>query len=227
MGEAYIWEDQDKMTDTTLIIGNKNYSSWSLRGWLAVKTSGLTFEEKIVPLFEDNHAETMARETPASKVPVLIHNGYTIWESLAIAEYVAELKPEAKMWPDDAGSRAEARSIACEMLSGFTGLRSQYHMNCRKIISNTEPTDACKADIARIQKIWQDCLTKHGGPFLFGEFSIADIMYAPVVSRFKTYQVQADETIQAYMDAILGLSAMQEWYAAAEVETWVIEEEEY
>jgi glutathione S-transferase len=215
------------MTEATLIIGNKNYSSWSLRGWLAVKMSGLEFEEKLVPLFEDNHADTMARETPAGKVPVLLHNGNTIWESLAIAEYVAELNPAAKMWPLEAGRRAEARSIACEMLSGFTGLRSQYHMNCRKIFSNIAPTEACASDINRIQTIWGNCLTKHDGPFLFGEFSIADIMYAPVVSRFKTYAVPVDDTIQTYMDAVLDLPDMQDWYAAAEAEPWVIEEEEY
>ena len=214
------------MTEATLIIGNKNYSSWSLRGWLAVKMSDLEFEEKLVPLFEDNHADTMARETPAGKVPVLLHNGNTIWESLAIAEYVAELNPAAKMWPLDAGRRAEARSIACEMLSGFTGLRSQYHMNCRKVFPGIEATEACANDIARIQTIWRDCLTKHDGPFLFGEFSIADIMYAPVVSRFKTYAVPVDDTIQTYMDAVLDLPDMQDWYAAAETEPWVIEEEE-
>ncbi len=215
------------MTDATLIIGNKNYSSWSLRGWLAVKRSGLEFEEKLVPLFEDNHADTMARETPAGKVPVLIHDGNTIWESLAIAEYVAELKPEVKMWPQDAGMRAEARSISCEMLSGFTGLRSQYHMNCRKIYPDIAPTEACANDIARIQDNWGKCLSDHGGPYLFGAFSIADIMYAPVVSRFKTYQVPVGGAIQTYMDTILALPDMQDWYTAAEAETWVIEEEEY
>ncbi len=215
------------MSNATLIIGNKNYSSWSLRGWLAVKTSGLEFEEKLVPLFEDDHAKTMASETPAGKVPVLIHDGNWVWESLAIAEYVAELKPAAKMWPEDAALRAEARSISCEMLSGFTGLRSQYHMNCRKIFPGIEATEACANDIARIQAIWRDCLAKSSGPFLFGAFSIADIMYAPVVSRFKTYQVPVEGAIQAYMETILALPALQEWYAAAEAETWVIEEEEY
>ena len=214
------------MAKATLIIGNKNYSSWSLRGWLACKMSGLDFDEKFVPLFEDDHAATMARETPASKVPVLIHNGTTIWESLAIAEYVAELNPAAKMWPEEAGQRAEARSIACEMLSSFTGLRSQYHMNCRKIFADIAPTAACQSDIARIQKIWADCLGNSSGPFLFGTFSIADIMYAPVVSRFKTYAVPVDTNIQTYMNTILALPDMQAWYAAAEAEEWIIEEEE-
>ena len=215
------------MTVATLKIGNKNYSSWSLRGWLAVKMSGLEFDEKIVPLFEANHAETMARETPASKVPVLLHDGSKIWESLAIAEYVAELKPEAKMWPENAMLRAEARSISCEMLSGFTGLRSQYHMNCRKVFPDIAPTEACQSDIARIQNIWLDCLSKSSGPFLFDAFSIADIMYAPVVSRFKTYEVPVSDTIQAYMDTLLSLPDMQDWYTAAEAEEWIIEEEEY
>lgn len=215
------------MTDATLIIGNKNYSSWSLRGWLAVKMSGLDFKEKVIPLFEADHDETMARETPAGKVPVLLHDGNQVWESLAIAEYVAELNPAAKMWPEDAAMRAKARAISCEMLSGFTGLRSQYHMNCRSSFPDIAPTQATLTDIARIKAIWTDCLAKSGGPFLFGNFSIADIMYAPVVSRFKTYDVKVDDTLGSYRDAILALPDMQDWTAAAEAEEWVIEEEEY
>ena len=113
------------------------------------------------------------------------------------------------------------------MLSGFTGMRSQYHMNCRKIFPDIEPTEACASDIARIQKIWTDCLNIHNGPYLFGELSIADIMYAPVVSRFKTYEVPVDDTLQTYMDTVLALPDMQDWYAAAKAETWIIEEEEY
>ncbi len=215
------------MSKAILIIGNKNYSSWSLRGWLAVKTAGLEFEEKLIPLFEDNHAETMATETPASKVPVLLHDGNIIWESLAIAEYVAELNPSAKMWPADAAKRAKARAISCEMLSGFTGLRSQYHMNCRRVIPEIAPTEATSNDITRIQEIWAECLSETSGPFLFGAFSIADIMYAPVVSRFKTYEVPVNETIQAYINEILTLPHMQEWTNAAKAEPWRIEEEEY
>ncbi len=215
------------MAKATLIIGNKNYSSWSLRGWLAVKASGLAFDEKIVPLCEAGHSETMARETPASKVPVLLHDGNTIWESLAIAEYVAELNPVAQMWPADTADRAKARSISAEMLSSFTGMRSQYHMNCRRVISGITPTEATSKDLARIQKIWTDCLADSGGSFLFGAFSIADIMYAPVVSRFKTYEVTVDERLQTYMDTILALPDMQAWYAAAKAEIWTIEEEEY
>jgi glutathione S-transferase len=215
------------MANATLIIGNKNYSSWSLRGWLAVKTSGIEFEEKLVPLFEADHAETMAAETPASKVPVLIHNGRQIWQSLAIAEYVAELNPSAKMWPEDAGLRAHARSISCEMLSGFTGMRSQYHMNCRRIIPGITPTDATLNDITRIKDIWAECLANTNGPFLFGTFSIADIMYAPVVSRFKTYEVSVDKPLENYMAAIFSHPFMQDWYNAAKAEEWVIEEEEY
>jgi len=215
------------MANATLIIGNKNYSSWSLRGWLAVKASGLAFEEKLIPLFEDGHSETMAQETPASKVPVLLHDGNAVWESLAIAEYLAELNPAAQMWPGDQALRAKARSISAEMLSSFTGLRSQYHMNCRRVIQGITPTQACQKDINRIQEIWTECLADSGGPFLFGDFSIADIMHAPVVSRFKTYEVPVDNLLQSYIDAVLSLPDMKAWYAAAKAETWVIEEEEY
>jgi len=216
------------MTKPLLIIGNKNYSSWSLRGWLALTMAGIDFDEKIIPLFEDNHAETMKRETPASKVPVLIHDGATIWESLSIAEYAAELAPDAGLWPKDAAARAEARSISCEMISGFTGLRNQFHMNCRRKIENITPSDAAAVDISRIQSIWRACREKYedGGDFLFGRFSIADVMYAPVVFRFENYFLDVDPMARKYMDAMLDLDAVKAWQAAAKAETWVIEEEE-
>ena len=219
------------MTKPLLIIGNKNYSSWSLRGWLAITMAGIDFDEKIIPLFADGHADTMSRETPAGKVPVLIDDGRTIWESLAIAEYAAELNPDAGLWPADAARRAEARSISCEMISGFTGLRNQFHMNCRRKIEGIVADDEAAADIARIQHIWRDCRRKNannsaGGDFLFGAFSIADVMFAPVVFRFENYFIGVDPVCRAYMDAMLSLPAIQTWKAAAEIETWVIEEEE-
>ena len=225
------------MTKPLLIIGNKNYSSWSLRGWLALTMAGIDFDEKIIPLFESDHADTMARETTAGKVPVLIDGDATIWESLAIAEYAAELNPDAGLWPADAGLRAEARSISCEMISGFTGLRNQFHMNCRRRIEGITPSEAATADITRIQHIWRDCRNKYsdneageageaGGDFLFGAFSIADVMYAPVVFRFENYFIDVDPICRAYMTAILSLPAIQAWKAAAEAEPWVIEEEE-
>jgi len=215
------------MADLILKIGNKNYSSWSLRGWLAAKAAGLEFEEQLIRLFEDGHAETMDAETPAGKVPVLIHGDRVIWEFLAIAEYLAELAPERNMWPADAGQRARARAVSTEMATGFFGLRNQFPMNIRRRVEGLAPTPETMRDIARIQDIWRDCLSEaKGGPYLFGPFSIADVMYAPVVFRFQGYGIEADQTARQYMDAMLANEWIQEWTAAALQEPWIVDEDE-
>jgi glutathione S-transferase len=215
------------MADLILKIGNKNYSSWSLRGWLAAKAAGLEFEEQLIRLFEDGHAGAMDAETPAGKVPVLRHGERVIWESLAIAEYLAELASERDMWPADAGQRAWARAVSTEMATGFFGLRNQFPMNIRRRVEGMAPTPEAMRDIARIQEIWQECrAAAKGGPYLFGPFSIADVMYAPVVFRFQGYGIDAGQTARQYMDAMLANEWVQEWTAAALQEPWIVDEDE-
>lgn len=213
------------MSALRLIIGNKNYSSWSLRPWLALKMGGFGFTEEVIPLFENGFVEAMDAHSPSRKVPVLIHGDLTVWESLAICEYLAELKPEAYLWPDDMEIRARARSVATEMAAGMTGVRNAMPMNVRRRVETFEPDAAARKDIRRILDIWEDCLArKQGdGPFLFGHFTIADAMYAPVVTRFQTYGINVDGTCRRYMDAVLSLDPMQEWAEAAADEPWVIE----
>ncbi|NQV54216.1 MAG: glutathione S-transferase family protein [Rhodospirillales bacterium] len=215
------------MADLILTIGNKNYSSWSLRGWLATKASGLEFDEKLIRLFEDGHTETMGAETPAGKVPVLRHGNKIIWESLAIAEYVAELAPERNLWPADSGQRAHARSISAEMATGFFGLRGEFPMNIRRKVDERTPSAEAAKDIRRIQEIWTQCRAVAGnGPYLFGDFTIADVMYAPVVFRFEGYGIEVDEISRAYMDAMLANEWVKEWVAEALKEPWTIDEDE-
>jgi len=216
------------VSEFKLIIGNKAYSSWSLRGWLALKAAGLDFEVEVVPLFEEGHAEIMKAKTPAGKVPVLLHGEAVIWESLAIAEYVNELRPDAKLWPENPTARAYARSISSEMATGFPAVRSEFPMNVRRMIPGIQPSADAQAEIERIQAIWNECRTNYGlgGPFLFGEFSIADIMYAPVALRFETYGIRGDVVAETYKTVITGLKWIKSWKEAARAETWVIEEEE-
>ena len=215
------------MADLILKIGNKNYSSWSLRGWLAAKAAGLEFEEQLIRLFEDGHSETMDAETPAGKVPVLMHGSLAIWESLAIAEYLAELAPDQNMWPADAGHRARARAVSTEMATGFFGLRNQFPMNIRRRVEGLVPTPEAERDIARILSIWRDCReSAEAGPYLFGAFSIADVMYAPVVFRFQGYGIEPDAVGRQYMDAMLANEWIKEWVAAALTEPWIVDEDE-
>jgi glutathione S-transferase len=212
------------MSQYTLVIGNKNYSSWSLRPWLLMKHSGIPFEEVRVPLYIAGYKETLRKYTPSGKVPVLVDGGFTVWDSLAIAEYLAERYPERQLWPADSTQRAVARSISAEMHSGFAPLRSKMSMNCRGSFPGVGRTVEVAADIERIQRIWTDCRDRFGaiGPYLFGTFTIADAMYAPVILRFKTYAVQLTAAARLYADAILALPALQEWIEAAKAETEVI-----
>lgn len=218
------------MADFTLYIGNKNYSSWSLRGWLMAKAAGITFEEILIRLRQPNTKAEVLRHSPSGRVPALVHAGISVWESLAIGEYLAELFPDAQLWPRDRAARAVARSVSTEMHAGFSALRTHFPMNMRSSFPNRASTPEVQADIDRINAIWHDCRTRFGkdGPFLFGAaFGNADAMYAPVVSRFRTYKVELDAEAQAYCDAVWAFPPMQEWAAAAKNEPWVMEDSEF
>jgi glutathione S-transferase len=211
-----------------LAIGNKNYSSWSLRPWLALRQSGLEFEETRIPLYQPESREALLAWSPAGKVPVLRHGAIAIWDSLAICEYLAETFPEKKLWPREREARARARSVAAEMHSGFGSLRAQMPMNVRASGRRVPRTPELEADVARVTQLWRDCLQAKDarGPFLFGEFSIADAMFAPVVFRFATYGVQLGKPEQGYADAVRTLPAMRAWAQAAAGETEVLPEAE-
>jgi len=200
-----------------LVIGSKRYSSWSLRAWIALKQAGITFDEVVIPL---RRADTQARVrdySPSGKVPYLRDGEVAVWDSLAICEYVAEMLPGAYLWPEDRGARAVARSISAEMHAGFPALREHLSMDVSRTIALPAVPAAAQADIDRIQFIWSDCRARFGkgGPFLFGAFTIADAMYAPVVTRFKTYGAALNPVCRAYADAIMSLPAMKDWVAAA------------
>ncbi|MDR6769522.1 glutathione S-transferase family protein [Azospirillum sp. BE72] len=215
------------MSDLTLVMGNKAYSSWSLRPWLAMKQAGLAFAETVIPLRQPDTAARIAEHSPSGRVPSLIHAGLTVWDSLAICEYVAELAPEAGLWPADRAARAVARAVSAEMHSGFVPLRTSMPMNLKSDRKGQGMTDATAADIARIEALWADVRSRFGtpagGPFLFGAFTIADAMFAPVVTRLETYGVAVSPESRAYMDAVLALPAMREWMAAAKEEPWEFE----
>jgi len=199
-----------------LVIGNRNYSSWSLRPWVAMKTLGMPFEERRIPLDTPTTRQDILKHSPAGKVPCLVDGANTVWDSLAILEYLAEKQP--KLWPADAGARARARSIAAEMHSGFTAVRSNMPMNVRNRYPGKGRNAEVDAEIARIDQIWSAAQK----PLLFGAFSIADAMFAPVVFRFRTYQPPLSAASRAYMEAMLALPAMQEWSAAAGREAEVL-----
>ena len=208
----------------TLILGTKNWSSWSLRPFVALKTIGVPFEEELIRLRHNSTAEEVQKRTPAGRVPVLKieENGqsYAVWDSLAICETLAERHPEAKLWPDDARARAEARSYAAEMHSGFPDLRDQMTMDFARKLATPQLREVTKAQIARILAAWSAALERRGkdGGFLFGRFSIADCMYAPVVSRFLTYGIALPPQAKAYCERMMALPAMQDWGRAAKAE---------
>jgi glutathione S-transferase len=216
------------MAEFTLIVGNKTYSSWSLRGWLAARLAGIAFDEQLVRLSEPGSRSALLAHSPAGKVPVLKHGPRVVWDSLAIVEYLAEQRPAAGLWPDSADARALARSIAAEMHSGFGALRSHMPMNLRKSLPGKGRGPGVKEDIARIGAIWQDCRQRfgQGGPFLFGRASAADAMYAPVATRFRTYGVALDPVAADYVATVLAWPALREWQAAALEEPWIIPEDE-
>jgi glutathione S-transferase len=209
-----------------LIIGNKNYSSWSMRPWLALKANQIAFEEIFIPLYTgDTDKKRILGFTPAGKVPALLDGDVTIWDSLAIIEYAAERFPQTRLWPEDRASRAHARSISAEMHSGFAALRNECGMNLHRPVGAVTLSADARADIARIQQIWIECRERHGksGPFLFGTFGGADAMFAPVVHRFCTYAIEVAPEARRYMDTMMSLPAFQEWTRAGLAETLVIE----
>lgn len=211
----------------TLVIGNKNYSSWSMRPWLAMRASNIAFEEVFIPLYTDNPADKqrILSYSHAGKVPVLVDGDVTVWDSLGIIEYLAERFPERKLWPEDRAMRAHARSISAEMHSGFLALRNECGMNLHRPVGAVPLSADAKANIARVEDIWRNCRARYGsgGPFLFGAFSGADAMYAPVVHRFRTYAIGVGPEAKAYMETMMALPAFREWTDAGLAETIVIE----
>jgi glutathione S-transferase len=199
----------------TLVIGNKNYSSWSLRPWLALKQAGIPFEEVMVDLYAGDAKAQLARHSPSGRVSALIDGALTVWDSIAICEYAAEIEPS--LWPQDRAARATARAVSAEMHSGFAALRSKMPMDCQARLPGAGRTPDSEKDIARIAALWEECRGRHGadGPFLFGRFSIADAMYAPVVWRFRSYGVELPAVARDYADTMEALPAMQDWRAAA------------
>ncbi|MET0708921.1 MAG: glutathione S-transferase family protein [Tardiphaga sp.] len=210
----------------TLVIGNKNYSSWSMRPWIALKACGIAFEEVMIPLYTGPaDKQRILGFSQSGKVPALIDGDITVWDSLAIIEYAAERFPEARLWPDDRARRAHARSISAEMHSGFMALRNECGMNLHRPVKAKALSADALANIARIQDIWAECHARYGkiGPYLFGEFSGADAMYAPVVHRFLSYAVEVRPEARFYMEAMQALTAFRQWTDEGLAETLVIE----
>ena len=211
-----------------LVIGNMNYSSWSMRGGLIMAASTVDWQPILIPMYEPDTATNIRRYSPSGKMPCLIDHqagDLAIWDSLAIAEYMAENHPEAGLWPSDRAARAVARSVSAEMHSGFTGLRSQYPMNIRRRVTGIAPTDDTVKDINRIANLWRDCRQKYagGGKFLFGKTPcIADWFYAPIVTRFITYGVALDDESRDYVAALVAHPIMARWLVNAQSEVWSI-----
>jgi glutathione S-transferase len=209
----------------TLIIGNRNYSSWSLRAWLVMKLTGAAFDEVVIPLDQPETHRAILAHSAAGRVPVLRHGDVTVWDSLAIAEYLAELFPGAGLWPAAPAVRAEARAVTAEMHSGFSAMRGALPMDLRAIQPVDKVSAAVRDDIERISKIWTNCRRRYEGnePFLFGRFGIADAFYAPVVGRFRTYGIELSGEAAAYADAVWHWPDMQAWLDKANDETWSID----
>jgi glutathione S-transferase len=212
------------MAKATLTISSKNYSSWSLRGWLMAKFSGLPFEEIVVAPGDASARAEILLMSPTILVPCLRHEGATIWDTLAIGEYLNEIMPDAGLLPSGRIERAHCRSICGEIHSGFTTLRASLPVNLKGHFPGFKIWTRAQADIDRVCTIWRDCLEKSGGPFLFGERTMADAMYAPVVTRFATYDVKLETRLKEYADVIMAMPEMVEWIAAAKAEPEEIEE---
>jgi len=212
----------------TLVIGNKNYSSWSMRPWIAMKAAGIPFEEVVIPLYLEGSREQILKYSPAGKVPILIDGDLAVWDTIAILEYLAERFPDAGLWPRDERARSLARSVSAEMHSGFQPLRQHCTMNLwLPPKPRPQPGDVLE-NMRRIETIWRDCRSRYGqgGPFLFGRFGAADAMYAPVVARFHNYGLPVQGDTLDYMRAVMALPAWREWYDAAMRETWIMQHNE-
>ena len=201
-----------------LIIGNKKYSSWSLRPWLVLKQFKIDFKEKLIRVHRKDSLENIRHYSPAGRVPILIHGKNTVWDSLAICEYLAENFQKQQLWPSKIADRAVARSISSEMHSGFSSLRTELPMDCGRLKNHKKISPSTRADIARIQNIWETAVEKSGGPFLFGDFSIADAMFAPVCLRFRSYRIKNSPLAQVYQTTILSLPSIQAWVTAGTAE---------
>jgi glutathione S-transferase len=212
----------------SLIIGNKNYSSWSMRPWIAMKATGIAFTEEVISLNAADFKQRVSKVSGTGKVPVLSDGDVHVWESLAILDHLAEKFPDAGLWPSDPKARGYARAIAAEMHAGFVPLRRHLPMNMWRPVTPRGLPDDVAANVRRIEHIWTDCRTRfgQGGPFLFGRFGAADAMYAPVVSRFHTYAVDAGPVAGGYMKAVMALPAWAEWRDAAIKEPWLLPEDE-
>ncbi len=211
-----------------LVIGNKNYSSWSMRPWLAMRQAGIEFEEILVPLDQPDTRTRILGHSPGGKVPILKDGPVMVWDSLAILEYLAEARPQSRLWPEDRSARAHARAISAEMHSGYQALRKACPMNLKKRFAFRDRGEEVTRDAVRVIDIWRDCRTRFGGdgPFLFGAFTNADAMFAPVVTRLDTYSFPVDPTTRTYMDEILSLPAFLEWREAGLAEPWVLRHDE-
>jgi glutathione S-transferase len=207
-----------------LILGNKNYSSWSLRPWIAMRHAGIVFDEEVIPLYEPGSREKVLKYSPTGKVPVLVDGDTVIWESLAILDHLAEKFPKAQLWPSDPKARAHARAVSAEMHAGFAPLRRHCPMNMRRVQKKRELTAEVAADVRRIEQIWTECRERFGtgGPFLYGTFSNADAMYAPVVSRFFSYAIGVGAAAESYMASVMALPAFREWRDAGVAELWIM-----
>ena len=213
------------MADLKIVVGNKNYSSWSLRGWLAVELTGLPYEEQVIPLDRPETAAALRAASPSARVPALRHGATVVWDSLAICEYAAELAPERALWPRSAAARAVARAVSAEMHAGFSDLRRDMPMDMRAHRPEEGHSASALRDIAQIVRLWTECRETHGagGAFLFGDFGLADCMFAPVASRFVTYGVELGGEAARYRDAVMDWPAVRAWRTAAEAEPWVID----
>jgi glutathione S-transferase len=211
------------MSEFTLVIGNKNYSSWSLRPWMLLRHLQLPFDEQLIPLFQPQMRARISQHSPAGRVPVLKHAGLTVWESIAIGEYLCEVTGNG--WPRERAARAHARVVSAEMHAGFAALRAQWPMNARATGRRTPMTAELRADIERIDALWGDCRARFGarGPWLFGDYSLADAMYAPVALRFRSYGAALSAPAQAYLETVLQDAPLQQWIAAAVLEPWSID----
>lgn len=214
------------MAAPVLYIGNKNYSSWSFRPWIGMRTAGIAFEETLVPFDMAAGNPAFRAFSPTGKVPVLVDGDLTIWESLAILDHVARKHPETNLWPENFNDRSRAMAMSSEMVSSFPALRSACPMNMRRDRKPVETSPAILADVARIQQLWTGCLESSGGPFLFGGFSIADAMFAPVVNRLDVYAFDTNPAAGRYMARMKALPAWREWESAGRAEPWTIDEDE-
>lgn len=212
--------------EAKLYIANRNYSSWSLRAWFLMAEAGIEFEEERIPLETREFEERIGAISPSRRVPVLVLGDTRVWESLAIAETVAERWPDKELWPADPDRRAHARSVSAEMHAGFSELRRAMPMNCRAMGRKVPLTPGLRADIDRVFAIWSDCAERYGGGWLFGRFGVPDAMYAPLIFRFRTYGVDLPQSARSYAERVLDSKAIQRWLAAAESETEVVDTDE-